>query len=802
MTRLSRFFFAAILLWPAWAAAQGTTTIRATDPVTGASTNVGDAATTSVRMSPTDIDRATFTFGTSKINLFGCVFDDTPPSLLTTGMKGVARCTASRAVHVHLRDASGNAITTWPVTNAGTFAVQAAQSGTWSFRLQDGNGNIITSAARGSERAMSVQIVDAAGSQITLFGGTSSNFGSAFPTPGTAVGFKDSAGTNMAAGNLDASGNLKVNIAAGAAAGGTSSNFTSAFPTPGTAAGFTDGTNMQGGRVFDADSGGGTQYVVGTNLRKIASGGSVEAGTAGDPLRTDPTGTTSQPILGTKTNNNAAPGATNIGALIGVANAAAPTPTEGNQVGASFDLSSRLRAIVDVNNPTSSGADNSMNGTSKASVMPCTVAATPPTVTDTNQNPCYENTRGAQYVSQFGATVTTTTMQNAAVANGNGTNLVTTGMASAVMTVNCSSCSGGTAVNFEGTQNGTDFSSIVAAPVGIIGGVPVNSTTTAGLTYWRVNVDDLSAIRARISAYSAGTVTVSGTASPAQTAARNVEANIYAAGSAITSATRGSERALTVQIVDGSGAQVTTFGGAGGTSSNFGSATPSAGTATGFSDGTNMQAPRAFDADSGGGTQYVAGVSLRKTASGGSVEAGTSSDPLRTDPTGTTRQPVNMDQINGVALLAGSGNTGTGSPRVTLVTDQPQLTTPLNVEVAPTASSTNAVSACYLVSAASTNATSCKGSAGNFYGIRMVNTTATLYYLRLYNTAGAPTCSSATGFIESIPIPASATGAGIVSISPLAINYATGIGFCFTGGSSSTDNTNAATGIFGAILYK
>lgn len=58
------------------------------------------------------------------------------------------------------------------VTNAGTFAVQAAQSGTWSSRSQDGSGNALTSATRGSERALSVQIVDDSGSQITTFGGS------------------------------------------------------------------------------------------------------------------------------------------------------------------------------------------------------------------------------------------------------------------------------------------------------------------------------------------------------------------------------------------------------------------------------------------------------------------------------------------------------------------------------------------------------------------------------------------------------------------------------------------------------
>jgi len=44
--------------------------------------------------------------------------------------------------------------------------------------------------------------------------------------------------------SLDAAGNLRVNIMAGAAAGGTSSNFAAAFPTAGTAIGAKNGANM------------------------------------------------------------------------------------------------------------------------------------------------------------------------------------------------------------------------------------------------------------------------------------------------------------------------------------------------------------------------------------------------------------------------------------------------------------------------------------------------------------------------------------------------------------------------------
>lgn len=83
-------------------------------------------------------------------------------------------------VFVRLSDGA-SAISALPITdnsgsltvdNGGTFAVQAAQSGNWSSRTQDGSGNAITSATRGSERALTVQIVDGSGNQVTAFSGS------------------------------------------------------------------------------------------------------------------------------------------------------------------------------------------------------------------------------------------------------------------------------------------------------------------------------------------------------------------------------------------------------------------------------------------------------------------------------------------------------------------------------------------------------------------------------------------------------------------------------------------------------
>ncbi len=89
--------------------------------------------------------------------------------------------------------------------------------------------------------------------------------------------------------------------------------------------------------------------------------------------------------------------------------------------------------------------------------------------------------------------------------------------------------------------------------------------------------------------------------------------------------------------------------------------------------------------------------------------------------------------------------------------------------------------------------------------LRPLNTTTTVAYLRMYNLAAAPTCSSATGYVESIPVPpASAAGlvGGFVAEQSFGQAYSTGIAYCLTGGGSSTDNTNAPAGIYPGILYK
>lgn len=150
---------------------------------------------------------------------------------------------------------------------------------------------------------------------------------------------------------------------------------------------------------------------------------------------------------------------------------------------------------------------------------------------------------------------------------------------------------------------------------------------------------------------------------------------------------------------------------------------------------------------------------------------------------------------NWVRMALGQATMANSLP-VTLASNQSTIATQ-NV-----GGTTGGSTPCVLQSAATTNATSCKASAGTVYGYRVINTTATLYYLRMYNLAAAPTCSSATGFVETIPIAASTAGAGISYANAIGEAYGTGVAFCLTGGGSSTDNTSAATGVYVSILYK
>ena len=100
-------------------------------------------------------------------------------------------------------------------------------------------------------------------------------------------------------------------------------------------------------------------------------------------------------------------------------------------------------------------------------------------------------------------------------------------------------------------------------------------------------------------------------------------------------------------------------------------------------------------------------------------------------------------------------------------------------------------------SAASTNATLVMAGTGHkIESINAINTTVALYWLKIYDTATAPTCGSGTPvFKAAIPFGATNAGGGFVLAIPDGMQFFNGIGFCLTAAQANSDTGNAATGV-------
>lgn len=107
------------------------------------------------------------------------------------------------------------------------------------------------------------------------------------------------------------------------------------------------------------------------------------------------------------------------------------------------------------------------------------------------------------------SSVLTTTLQSAAAATGNGTAQTVTGYAQA--TLNVTGTFVGT-VTFEGSpDSGTTYVAVLAQQLGV---TTTPATTTTGTGVFRISVDGLTNLRARVSAYTSGSITVTSNAVP------------------------------------------------------------------------------------------------------------------------------------------------------------------------------------------------------------------------------------------------------------------------------------------------
>lgn len=157
----------------------------------------------------------------------------------------------------------------------------------------------------------------------------------------------------------------------------------------------------------------------------------------------------------------------------------------------------------------------------------------------------------------------------------------------------------------------------------------------------------------------------------------------------------------------------------------------------------------------------------------------------------------NIAQINGVTPLMGNGITGTGSPRVTIASDTTANSNPWLVTLAPSAAQ-GASNTHHLISAATTNATAVKGSAGTINGGVISNSNAAARFFKLYNKATAPTVGTDTPVMTLLLPPGSSTllpcGQGL--------RLSTGIAYALTTGIAVADTAAVGTDISVHLNYQ
>lgn len=202
------------------------------------------------------------------------------------------------------------------------------------------------------------------------------------------------------------------------------------------------------------------------------------------------------------------------------------------------------------------------------------------------------------------------------------------------------------------------------------------------------------------------------------------------------------------------------------------------------------------------GTNAIGKLASNSGVTIGAVEIA-ASQTLATVSTVTTCSTVtNLSQLGGNAIAMGTGTRSSGCQRVTIATDdvvpasqsgtwtvQPgntANTTAWLVSQRPATS--GGLTMHRTISAASTNATSVKGSAGQLYDVECYNLNASPRYLKLYNKATSPTVGTDTP-VRTILIPGNTAGGGVVRYIPDGLAFSTGIAFAITSGIGDSDTT-------------
>lgn len=273
-------------------------------------------------------DNSAFTAGTSSIANVGAVFND-GLGAVTAGNAAAPRITAQRGLHVNLRNTAGTEVGTAGAalridpTGATVQPVSAASLPLPSGAATSGKQPALGTAGAASADVISIQGI-AGMTAVTISGTVTTS-----PPANATENITQFGGTNLSTGTgVGGAGIPRVTV--------SSDSFPATQAISGTV------TANQG----TANATPWNENVAQINgVTPLMGNGVTGTGSPRVTIASDNTAF-SVNASGTKTNNNAAPGATNIGALNAVANAAAPAWTEGNQVAESVDLNGGLRVVT------------------------------------------------------------------------------------------------------------------------------------------------------------------------------------------------------------------------------------------------------------------------------------------------------------------------------------------------------------------------------------------------------------------------------------------------------------------------
>ncbi len=207
----------------------------------------------------------------------------------------------------------------------------------------------------------------------------------------------------------------------------------------------------------------------------------------------------------------------------------------------------------------------------------------------------------------------------------------------------------------------------------------------------------------------------------------------------------------------------------------------------------NLDTLATFDLDSGAGTVNVQGIAIAVAASGGPAAiTGDVANGLDVDVTRLPSIPAGTNNIGDVDVLTlpsiPAGTNNIGDVDVLTLPAIPAGTNDIG-NVKEKASTSGGWTPAKLISAATTNGTSVKASAGQVGYIMATNTNAAARFLKLYNKASAPTVGTDTP-VHTFLIPGNTSGFTINA--GCGMEFTTGIAFAITTGVADSDNTAVA----------